>query len=398
MIEFPKKLEELLLRYIKSTFYPKTKREAQRDKPFDGRDLKFFSKGVAELSRTFTSGRTRLRSDYLNRPPLRSGYLLYFLPINYAKAAWVFFQLPSTFWSRNTFRVLDLGCGPATASLAFLTAVQQKCPEAPLEFQLVDQNKAILRDAQQLLNSWSSELKLTRPPKIETFSRELRRHRLQGKFDLIVLNHVLNEMLQTTALDRGQWLLAKVLPFLKPNGLLVVLEPALKRPNRELMALRDHLLEPGQHRVLGPCLHENICPMLAATKNDWCHFYMDWEEPPYLKQLDRLIHNDNRFLKLAYLILGPKGGYQKNLKQKDKPFRVVSNRMATRGKTEMVLCGKPGRLKISRLDRDRSKKNSALDKTKRGDLVELPGFTGSEFKVEASLRLLSGMEFKKVSE
>src|SRR5688572_15529741 len=80
---------------------------------------------------------------------------------------------------------------------------------------------------------------------------------------------------------------------LSEAGVVVITEPALKRPTRDLMAVRDHLLGSGDLTVLAPCLHDQICPMLAATNNDWCHFYVDWEEPEYLKALDRLVKNEN---------------------------------------------------------------------------------------------------------
>jgi Predicted rRNA methylase len=377
MIQFPRQYEAALLGYVKSTFYRGTKRKGFIDRPFHEADLHFFAKGLAELSGLFTLDRAELNSGYLNQPPLRAAYLLYFLPINYAKNLFVLQQVPELFWSRKKFRVLDLGAGPGSAALAFLHLLSEKNPEAEVELTLSDQNKKILEDARQVLG-WEAGVPRV---KIQTLAVEARRFRFQGSFDLILMSHVLNEWVRQSATERAEWLAPQLLEHLAGGGIAAVTEPALKRPTRELMALRDHLLETGELCVLAPCLHQQICPMLAATHNDWCHFYVDWIEPEYLQQLDRLVNNDNRFLKVAYLLLGKTEDYAQFAKHPRRRFRVVSNRMTSPGKTEGVLCGPPGRIQLSRSDRDRSEANRALDEIRRGDLVEMekepPGYETS---------------------
>lgn len=395
MIPFPKKLEHGIQRYLKETFYPNTKRAPFAEKPFDHRDLKFFARGAAELSQRFTRERAKLAGDYLNRPEIRAGYLLYFLPINFAKAVFGYRQIPASFWPRPNFRILDLGCGPATAGLAFLNDLRGKNPQADLEIHLVDQNKAILRDGERLLKGWHQELKFPKKMRLEVQSQNLKRVRLHGEYDLIVLHHVLNELTRWDAAQRAGWLSPLLRNHLKKNGLVLLMEPALKRPGRELMALRDRLLEPGEFAVLGPCLHEKPCPMLSGTKGDWCHFYADWREPGFLKQLDRILGNENRFLKLSYLLLGWKGSWNEAFPERDRFYRVVSNRMATRGKTELILCGKPGRIRVTRLDRHRSEANAMIDQTARGDLVEVPGFQPKGYTDKGNLRVTEKQSFKK---
>lgn len=391
MIQFPKSLEDFLLSYIKREFYQGTKRAHFIDRPFGASDLHFFTKGVARLSELFTSERAELESGYLNQPSLHAAYLLYFLPINFAKAAYVFKGIPQSFWQKKNYRILDLGCGPGSATLAFLTKLQEMQSSAEIELTLVDQNKNILKDAQTLINSLGKSPRI----KIQTVPREARHFRWVGNYDLILMSHMLNEWVQYSAIDRAAWLLPNLQNHLTPSGILAILEPALKRPTRELMALRDHLVESKERVVLSPCLHEEICPMLAATKHDWCHFYLDWEEPVYMKELDRLVKNDNRFLKVAYLLLGNRHAYEKILPREQRNlFKVVSNRMATRGKTELVLCGLPGRIKLSRLDRDRSPTNAEMDTTRRGDLVELPDYHAKGYDVDRILRLNRKSVFK----
>jgi len=386
-LTIPEKLEQELLRYLKEEFYRGTRRANFIGRPFQDSDLQFFAKGVSELSRLFTTERDKIDSGYLNRPALRAGYLLYFLPINFAKTHYVLKKMPAAFWKRPKLRVLDLGSGPGTASLALIEELAEKNPKAQLELTLVDQSENALKDAEHLLRFWWRQRFPDRAFKFKKIKSDLSRLRWEGSYDLILMSHCLNELRQGSALDRSEWLLEKIPGHLEADGVLLITEPALKRPTRELMALRDHMIASESFSVLAPCLHQSVCPMLKATSQDWCHFYGDWSEPEYLKVLDRIVKNDNRFLKVAYLILSPS---EENPYSKPYPaeqFRVVSNRMATRGKTELVLCGVLGRIKLSRLSKDTSPENQDLDDCRRGDLISVTGLKLEGFEVEKSWRL-----------
>ncbi len=384
---FPKELQELLFNYLKATFYPNTRRAHRLEKDFDDGDLKFFARGASELSQRFTDNRSNLQPGYLSRPELRSGYLLYFLPINFTKALWVFSQLPESFWKKSQWDLLDLGSGPATASLAFLYCLGKKNPKALLRIHLVDQNKAILKDGENLLLSAQKLFFSQGKIQIVTTANDLGKGIPQGKFDFIVMHHVLNELVKSSAQDRSEVMQKKVLPHLKSSGVLAILEPALKRPNRELMAMRDHLLEEGSYKIIAPCLHEQACPMLKTTRNDWCHFYIDWQEPAFLKRLDQLLEHDNRFLKVAYLLMSPQKKIQAPSADETRVFRVVSNRMTRNGKLEVIICGTPGKIRLARLETERSSANRDLERMRRGDLLKLPGLTDLSYNPNRLLRV-----------
>jgi ribosomal protein RSM22 (predicted rRNA methylase) len=388
MIQFPKDLEEHLLAYVKREFYRGTRRAAFAERPFIEEDLRFFSKGVSELSDLFTSERAELRAGYLNRPELRAAYLLYFLPINFAKGLDVLGRLPEEFWRRDSYRVIDLGCGPGSVSLAFAQLLLERNPKAKVEFTLVEQNPAILQDAQNLLRFRMPQAE------IKAVKAWLHAFHFAGEYDLILMSHVLNELVKLGAQERAEWLMPNLQRHMAKQGLVAILEPALKRPTRELMALRDHLLESGNFTVLAPCLHDQRCPMLAATLQDWCHFYVDWKEPEYLQKLDKMVKNDNRFVKVAYLILAHPQAFASN--RREKLYRVVSNRMATRGKTEAVLCGEGGRMTLTRLDKERTEANRGIDDIRRGDLVEIADYRGKGFEVTRQIRADKKFSIKKV--
>lgn len=382
MIQFPRQLEKLLLQYIKRT--ASTRRSPHGEVHWENRDLKHFATGAAELSQRFTSERSQLKGDYFRDPKLRSGYLLYFLPINFTKATDLLRRIPESRWQGDTLSFLDLGSGPATGSLAFLTEAAGRNPKANLRIHLVDRNKRILQDGKQLLESWHAVLKSPAKVTVSTQSGPLLQTRLRQNYDFILLHHVLNEFKGLGSPERAQWLYSLVENHLKPGGILALVEPALKRPGRDLMALRDHLVTTGELQVISPCLHEHPCPMLSGTNGDWCHFYIDWEEPPFMRELDKILGNDNRFLKMSYLLLERS---KHSLQRPPHHFRVVSNRMATRGKTEVILCGEPGRINLSRLDRHRSNTNAALDQVKRGQILRWTQWNKPGFTDDGSYRL-----------
>lgn len=392
MVQFPKKLTELLLNYIKGT--ASTHRKGPAQAIWQPHDLKHFATGALELSKRFTSERSRLRGDYLSDPKCRSGYLLYFLPINFTKATALFRLFPEQFWQGSSLRFLDLGSGPGTGSLAFLTEAAGRLPKAALEFHLVDRNKRILQDGKHLLESWHRTLTSPASLKIHLEKNPLHRVQAKGQYHVILLHHVLNEWKGLDTPGRATALLQWVHHHLQPGGILALVEPALKRPGRDLMALRDALLTDSELKVLAPCLHEHPCPMLSGTKGDWCHFYVDWEEPQFMKSLDQILGNQNRFLKMSYVILQKHGPEHR---RKDTQFRVVSNRMATRGKTEVILCGKSGRIRLSLLDRHQSSKNQAITKVKRGDLVEWEEWREEDFTDSGQFRLNKNSQIKILS-
>ena len=79
--------DELLPSWVKTHYSP---RESWKGKPFSTEDAHFFSKGVGELSELFTEERPTKLPDYFAHPRYRSGYLLYFLPLQAAKFLTIF--------------------------------------------------------------------------------------------------------------------------------------------------------------------------------------------------------------------------------------------------------------------------------------------------------------------
>jgi ribosomal protein RSM22 (predicted rRNA methylase) len=193
---------------------------------------------------------------------------------------------------------------------------------------------------------------------------------------LILLGQVLCE-LDPSAPDRvakHAALLRALLGALRPNGALVVIEPALKESTRHLHAVRD-LLAP-EVTVFAPCLHADACPALAQP-GDWCHEDLPVDLPPFAVPTARAAGLRWQGLTFSYLVLRSDG------RTLGSGWRVVSDPIVTKGKREAFLCGKAGpdvpaaRLRVQRLDRHAGAPNAAWGELMRGDRVSfappLPG-------------------------
>jgi hypothetical protein len=378
----PPSWENLLKGYVKRTFYADTRRKDFAGRPeFTEGDYRFFVTGVRDLNVAFTQERAFLPKNYLSRKEMRSGYILYFLPVNALKVATLLSEIaPDRILQgdRIDLSLLDVGSGPGTGMLGtmlFLEGFFGRAKTVRLRWTLLDQNRQALQDAAALHDLALSDLR-RRFPKVEIAS-ELRlegRDLFEGKIsrlmtgaDVILCLNVLSEL----ASNRRRPLLEDLLKaVLKADGRMLVMEPALQGTTRDLMELRDELLDRHLALVHAPCLHQAECPMLKANDRDWCHTYIPWERPAWIEKFDRLAAIRKEYLKCSYLLLG-----------RDSPapreadlWRVVSGPLNSKGKSERLLCGEgglPGLLRACRLDRDESPVNAGFSSLERGDLVRM---------------------------
>lgn len=403
-ISFPKYFEAILKKYIKQTFYASTKKEIFADKEFNSQDLKFFADGAKDLSGLFTSDRVELVANYLNDKRLRAGYLLYFLPLNFCKAQAVLERLPKSFFKRSKVKILDLGSGPGTFTLGYIDYLSRregasKTEKHEIHLLSLDQNYHIVRDAQNLHEELIKNLKAKGYNyrlihQARTF--DLRRGKpdtllKNDQYDLIIVSNFLNEWRGATAEEKVKFLEKIYQRHLSPDGYLILMEPALQKSTRDLMEVRDSILHRKSLHVYAPCLHAKPCPMLIATQRDWCHFYKEWEKPDFIGSLDKLLKNDNQYLKYAYTIFTSKAVNEVDTLpiKKDKPqlYRAVSNLMGSKGKSEIVVCGPAGRWHVTRQDKNESKLNQALDALKRGDLILIPQIPNRGFNNDGEVKI-----------
>jgi ribosomal protein RSM22 (predicted rRNA methylase) len=178
---------------------------------------------------------------------------------------------------------------------------------------------------------------------------------VSGRFDLIVAAHLLNELSRSLDLDGKARLLAGwCRDLLEPDGMCIVIEPALRETSRALLGVRDRVLAAGLHLV-APCFCQVPCPALAHER-DWCH-----------DSAGVLVAGRSR-VDFSYLVLRPSAAAEGAPGR----YRVVSDPIKDKGRLRFFVCGVAGRSVLMRLNRERTDANQALDHARRGDIVVLP--------------------------
>jgi ribosomal protein RSM22 (predicted rRNA methylase) len=136
---------------------------------------------------------------------------------------------------------------------------------------------------------------------------------------------------------------------LEQDGLIVIVEPALKDQSRKLLELRKLLIEEFRHRktktpyqVLTPCLGHQKCSALES-ENDWCHDSVAWWRPTYFKKCDELAGLDRKNLDFSFLVIARSKKTKEELlpalKNADRIHRVVSDASKEGPDWEFFVCG-----------------------------------------------------------
>lgn len=203
-------------------------------------------------------------------------YALYYTPINFQKVKKYLEKLPADFKAKQ---VLDFGCGPGTATLA------AKLFFKDANFTCVDTSPQMLETAENILGWVQTNFSNVVPNK---------------KFDLIIAANSLNEISDQELLNAT---LNNLYQALNPNGILLVIEPALKTITRKLMQTRDDLINKYNDLIpIFPCTHKQNCPMLKANQDDWCHDSLTWDRGPLVQQIDGMTGFNKHRIKTSGII------------------------------------------------------------------------------------------------
>jgi ribosomal protein RSM22 (predicted rRNA methylase) len=336
---------------------------------------------VARLSRLLTRERDELPQAYLRDPGLRRAYLTYFLPPNLAKIQEPLRELclhPAKLLAKERLQVLDLGTGPGTAVLGIREFFRKRGNAQYLEFTAVDQVGENLREAEALFRAAGGGTDDRASLTTVRSGIEAIAERSGGPFDIIVLSNVLNELFlrETDRIRKRTELVRNIMErLLAPVGSCIIIEPALQETSRELLMVRDGMLDGGSH-VYAPCLVQGHCPALVNPK-DWCHEDRYWDPPEVVRELDEATGLRKDSLKFSYLILRNDARSLADVCG-TASYRVVSEPLASKGKLEFYFCGKEGRRLATRLDKDASPANEPFKDLQRGDIVSVEGLVIEE--------------------
>ncbi len=310
-------------------------------------ELREVAAGVKQLSMGLTRNRELAGARYMDDPKLLGAYLLFYWPVSYAQARSTLSELTT-----RPRSVLDLGSGPGPLAFAALDAGASTVVAADRSKPALELAKALALEAAEGLatREWSPEKPLP-----------------EGKFDLITMGHVVNELYNGAIAPRAE-LLEKILAQVNANGSLVVIEPALRDTSRALLQVRDALVAKG-YAIRAPCMFRGNCPALIK-ESDWCHAERTWRMPSIIEELAKQAGLHKESLKMSYLVVAPKG----EAWAEPPPgtlFRIVSEPLEGKGRRRFMGCGPDGRVGLAMQEKHETEKNRLFFKISRGDVIRI---------------------------
>ncbi len=355
-------------------------------KKSSNKELTSLAAEVVRLSRLLTKERASIPVAYMKDKGLRKAYLSYYLPSNLLKIHLPLKELSlhqKNILSKEHLRILDIGCGPGSATLGVLEFFSRLRKKPVLEFTVADHVAENLKDAAAFFESYRERCRINASLHTVKTSIEKLEPLLKGHYDLIILSNVLNELFRNDEdrITRRIDILNEIVKrFLTHDGSCIIIEPALHDTSREMLLVRDGLLAQGFH-IYSPCLMNENCPALVNPK-DWCHEDVPWEPPAIIKEIDKLAGLRKDSLKFSYVVLKNDNLSLTDIYGPDS-FRIVSEPIISKGKIEFYLCGKGGRRLIMKLDKDKSPANEVFGALKRGNIVSFEKLLdeGKRYKV-----------------
>lgn len=233
----------------------------------------------------FTENREFRVSNYLESEESWNAYLAYYLPLNFFKVFNILLSHQKKISLHRTLKILDFGCGPATATLALLSFLKEIKFENKIEVHLVDNQKNILTKTEKLVKTYATQnqvninvLSDTEIPKEEGF-------------DFIFAINVMNELKHD--ISHILW------NSLQNEGNLLIVEPSHRVSSQRLIRNRERILKFQDSHLIGPCMHQQKCPVYRSK--NWCHFSLSHRDDR-LKSIAIKWYKDPRsWLKFSYL-------------------------------------------------------------------------------------------------
>ena len=291
----------------------------------------------------------------------RLAYFLSFMPCNLFRVASVWAELNRLgfkwpFPADQDFKGLEFGAGVASGACGIVAGERYAPVGLPPRgnFALIEQSKAALQLGTKWLEFYSDEGMSVRPFHRRIDLNDSWLPKAAPKFHLFVMSYFLNETDLAPELMVTEFINA-CMDHLEEEGLVIIVEPALKLQSRKLLTFRKKLLENSRMvsgeaglKVLLPCLGHQACGALKK-EDDWCHEEVGWWRPPYLRELDAATGLDRKTLPFSYLVIQKT---RKDLKEilpalkgeMTERYRLVSPSHDLSKKTsEFFICGQDGK-------------------------------------------------------
>ena len=316
----------------------------------------------------------RLSADFAENIPSESryskAYALYNFPLNFVKTTRVVgelsFRYPDYLLNRSKCSILDVGCGEGAAMYGIYYALKDLDRTLKIRLTGIDKSKTMLEHARHMAVHLRRHGETMSSVFINRNLGDIGSSLPRKKFDIIVCSNSIAEIVRGEAIPARN--IGALLGHLSERGLLVIIEPALKKFSRRLMRLRDDLAGHKTAQVILPCAHGGRCSLLQIeSRDEWCHESVAWKPPAFLRILNEELSREVGTLKFGYLVIArtkapvvwPDG------------YRVISRLLREKGRVRCFLCTEHGRVELVRLNRSESERNMLFGKTKKGDVLKL---------------------------
>ena len=300
---------------------------AQKKNVLTKEEVQKVSKALLELQRGLTGERNLAGGGYMQDKNFLGAYLLYYWIISYLQISFIADDVKSkvndivkktqSFASSNSslfetkqcnsaqtnkIRILDLGSGPAPATVALIDSIID-VKNVQVEVTLVDSSEKALTLSKKILQKEFPDVEV----KSVVCNFENTEVALTENFDFIVSCHALNELWKnkTDCIEKRSLFLEKVSDHLAQNGAIIICEPALLLTSRNLIKVRNTLLQKGLN-VISPCIFTAekkclLCPVLQ-TENHTCHAEVKWTPVEPVASLAKEAGLDRESVKMTYFV------------------------------------------------------------------------------------------------
>jgi len=329
-------------------------------------------------------------TDYFDNKELLGAYILYQWVIHYQQGISLIGELPTV-----PRRVLDLCSGASPFAFA---ALRWGAKEAIA----VDRNVNALELGAEICGRYGMPLTIRRWDASKR--RELP---VEGKFDLIVLAHALEDLFPPPGGGNHELgFIRYLMTLLTPEGHLMLVDDSHPEQNRRILGLRDALVATGVE-VQAPCIWKGECPALKVT-NSPCYAQRQMDKPYMIRELQRAAEINLSSLKMSYIIFKAKNAdsVKENVVKENEAsepveestakacYRVISPAIEGFKGKRHYLCGTGGKKYLESRVPTLPKEAKAFDYLRRGEVISLENvfemqngidiIEGSSIKVEAA--------------
>ncbi len=268
--------------------------------------LQRLEKPIQSLSDFFTIERPDSFFDYTEGLSLLA-YGLFFFPQTFARLRFPLIELIELHHWQPThkapIRILDLGAGLGAAGLSAALLLRDRFKQS-IELTALDHSPQALLFLQSLFKAQPNALSSIQLKTLVADLKSTDKIPTQTPFDIILCSFALNEAFpKKEEPSLLQWLL-RLKTHLTQKGLLLLLEPALKKNAIQLQSIADRLVIEQKMYRWAPANHSSPYPASLIEKYP-PHEVRRWEPPNSLSFLNRRLFRSITELKFHFAALSP---------------------------------------------------------------------------------------------